>query len=822
MASAGHGCRRRRGRFGIVRRFALTGTWAASTLGFACAGLAQTPTHPSPVVEIERGLESLRRGETMDADAAKAFVNAVLLAQRERELHGIPRPTLVEWLEAARDVTNGATAMTEPRAYVQGFLIRERADLGEGGRAVDEVEPRLREWIDAAPYCGPMLAASCADALRREQRLREAFAWLDLADERSRDSNVAALADTACSVAEVRCFLEQELGTPDRLRTWVATLRDRIAALGAGATRDRVRGLLRLEIASALASGSQRAALDACEAAANSAREWSDPELADFAELRAAIASRLDGQDPRRCLHEDIVERLERAAASTSRGTYERELAATELAETHLLAGELTPTREILTRHGLDPVDPGLRIRRLVVAARLARQDGTAEDDVRTTLSQLRSAIERRFEAFAQLPRTDDGDGPLYYAAIRNAVSAWITGHVERGGDPSEAFDLLVRAQAAGTLAQEFGATAPSIERIRDELLRPGEGLLLHVFAPAGNHVFAVDRDGIVHVQSSNSRVTLVELAALNECIRIRPDHDPGDAVRTDQTAVATSLGRRLGHELVPDALRARVRGWYAIAFSGADVLGAMPLEAMVLDEKLLCVSHAITVWPSIPVAWTLAHDPPRRAADAGAVVIAARSPAKELRALDARLVDLPVDDRRMRAWLQAFPGAGTLLVDDAATTSAVAALDASTAAVEVILAHGFVTPGLPRPAALALTASEADRGEFRCADVERTHAADVVFLATCSAGAGPRRAGDDGAQHLGGAFLRAGTRSVVLPTGPVDLDASLELLDAFIASVADGRSATEAMRAARARLVADPRFRHPYYFAQYRVYGRG
>ncbi len=96
------------------------------------------------------------------------------------------------------------------------------------------------------------------------------------------------------------------------------------------------------------------------------------------------------------------------------------------------------------------------------------------------------------------------------------------------------------------------------------------------------------------------------------------------------------------------------------------------------------------------------------------------------------------------------------------------------------------------------------------------------MILSACGSARGPLRLGADGVVSLGGAFLSAGARCVILSRFDLELGAVLALMQTLHERLAAGASPAEALRAARHALSADPRFAHPFYFAGLQAVGLG
>ena len=92
-----------------------------------------------------------------------------------------------------------------------------------------------------------------------------------------------------------------------------------------------------------------------------------------------------------------------------------------------------------------------------------------------------------------------------------------------------------------------------------------------------------------------------------------------------------------------------------------------------------------------------------------------------------------------------------------------------------------------------------------------------------CGAARGPLRIGDDGMNHLGGTFLRAGADVVLLSGADIDQLSTERLLDAFYARMAiEGLSPARALLAARRELAADPLSADPFDHALLQLNGLG
>ena len=145
----------------------------------------------------------------------------------------------------------------------------------------------------------------------------------------------------------------------------------------------------------------------------------------------------------------------------------------------------------------------------------------------------------------------------------------------------------------------------------------------------------------------------------------------------------------------------------------------------------------------------------------------------------------------------------------------------AGLAAVDVIhiASHAAVTEGLGSQSCLQL----AQAGDPEPVSVDAIAGldlhAELVFLSCCETGR--RHASGSGVTDFAAAFLAAGARSVLTSSVRVDDEAGLAFARAFYARWHEGASPAEALCAAqRAMRRRDSMWRHPFYWAFYKIVG--
>lgn len=95
---------------------------------------------------------------------------------------------------------------------------------------------------------------------------------------------------------------------------------------------------------------------------------------------------------------------------------------------------------------------------------------------------------------------------------------------------------------------------------------------------------------------------------------------------------------------------------------------------------------------------------------------------------------------------------------------------------------------------------------------------ADLAVLSACETGNG-RISPGEGVIGMSWAFFVAGARSVVVSQWRVNSASTSQLMKNFYQALArendpNGRNKSQALREASLRLLKDPRYRHPFYWA--------
>jgi CHAT domain-containing protein len=137
------------------------------------------------------------------------------------------------------------------------------------------------------------------------------------------------------------------------------------------------------------------------------------------------------------------------------------------------------------------------------------------------------------------------------------------------------------------------------------------------------------------------------------------------------------------------------------------------------------------------------------------------------------------------------------------------------------VAAHGVFDDEDPLRSHLILHKSE-DDGHIEAADIQDLQIkARLVVLSGCETARG-RFAEGEGAIGMSWAFLAAGSRAVVASQWRVESSSTTELMLQFHESLLAGQGDAQALRHAALGLMKTERFRHPFYWAGFAVFGDG
>jgi len=689
---------------------------------------------------------------------------------------------------AARDVLEVALEWTPPDHDYFGLLYHPLANDACLAERWDEALDLTRRGLASLAGKDP-LALYRIDLLRTWATTRIHMGLPDMATEpldaiRDELERLGSSLDRRTRLAILRVQAEQWLAT-DRMTTAIREIEAALEALGEA---DGLDTKMRIERAKLLVQlGLAQLEVGAME-----------PER--LADARSTLTeARSEAADP-----------LDRFNAATLLGWCE------------LLSGRLDPAAEWIGQARAFARSTDLSEYALgflaALEARLALAASAEREVLRARRVELSSALDGMVERWTAARPRPGGLGFLRYSDRRFVVATLIELALRLDPDEGafEALRTLYRVRACGSLVRRLGGVAADFDAARRGVLGPGAGALVYFTGRDRSHVFAVERDHIVSAVLPGEwplRSAVRDLLSSSK-----------SAVAADERTRAVRRTRheraraRLGDLLLPEEVRARVASWSALTIVGSDLLLDAPFEVLPFGRSSLGQEKPVAYLTSLAEGAVLLArarhgiDPspatPERIAIVAEVPTAARS---ELPALVLEDDAAPVEQR--------FARRARLLSGAQATAERVAK------ALEEVDLLAFVTHGLrdrelERPSQILIASDEAGDDALSCDEVERLEASPCVFLGVCGSGRGPEREGAGPVAHLGGAFLFAGARAVVLSDSELQLRPTLDVLEAFMTSVAEGASPAEALR--RARVTAAERGWAGPQLAKLRVIGLG
>ncbi len=458
----------------------------------------------------------------------------------------------------------------------------------------------------------------------------------------------------------------------------------------------------------------------------------------------------------------------------------------------------------------------------LAQRARVVIARGADRQALLTARAELAAAAETWFSQLAHMPERAGGVGLFQFLARRDLLATLLRLDLmvlDSEAGVAAAFDHLESALAMGMLSRRFAAPRAQLADVR-ALLPPGGGALMLCVGSHSATMLAIDGVGQDAHTTPVDRALRGDLRALAREIDEVPDegrrsHAGVSAFRQRAAAVRDRL--------FSPALRERIDGWSQVVVVGFEDNGQV-LQALPWGDTWLGLAKPLIFLPSMTLGTALRD---RRAGPAGAnanagsrLVLIGDPPVDADFGARWGVDALALDARRREAIGGAFgPAERVDAWGPDARASVLATPAARGADAWCFFTHGVQDLAVERSAAIVLAGETGT--ELLFADgVERLRAPPLVLLGVCDAADGPDRIGDDGAGHLGGAFIRAGAQCVVLAHGALSVGATEDLLAACLTEWRQGAGIAEAMRAGR-ELVAGRRGReHPHHFAGLRVVG--
>lgn len=736
-----------------------------------------------------------------------------------------PRDPSIDPVRVLTDAREGALATQHSSSIgvLSMTLAHEVRNRGDVRRA----ERLLREAVAAIPdgeRVGWKTRVELADLLRHRGEVEATRELLD-GVERGLATDLEYRPRLIGDVFGIRALLDLHEGRPERA---ALTIEAALALARASESPEIYLNAVFRRLNLALAVEDAVGALDLIDDTLTA--EWLDGRItsrhrAQLAVRRGHALAELERDLPDRPREAAAV--LEDVIASGDLNEDARTDAVLTLAEVHLRDRDFVATEERLSEvadpsTAEDPIDAAgdrLRQRRrhAVLTAALARLRGDGPVSLRQARDRLAAEYAAFVERWRAAPTRPDGRGFLHFGGPRQLCSELILLEVELDPTPAgveRAFDHVLAGQALGTVtrSRDGGVVTTDVAR---RMLGADELLFVYLPAPDRSHLFALDASRPLehHALAADMRIFEARRTFLTSVAGGPATTDRARAERRDR---ATAL-RRL---LLPDPLFDAARRRHDWTIVGVDLLGMLPFEALPAGaDSWIGLEHALVYLPSIPLGVALRAEPPRNEGDVEFALVAAPSHGDSVRERWPQLPELTLGDGEVERLAGAYVADERTIVRGPDATAARLATEAARSRrVLHVWTHGVYEPVEPVPAGLVTS-----DGAIFGADAATLDVPPLVVLSACGAARGPVRRGDDGVSNLGGAFLRAGARAVVLPEADVDEGATLALMGAFHRRLrGSGETVAEAMRAARAELADVPALDDPFYFALVHVVGAG
>jgi CHAT domain-containing protein/tetratricopeptide (TPR) repeat protein len=285
-------------------------------------------------------------------------------------------------------------------------------------------------------------------------------------------------------------------------------------------------------------------------------------------------------------------------------------------------------------------------------------------------------------------------------------------------------------------------------------------------------------------------------------------------------------------HQRLLGPAREQLRGRSRIVFVPDDALWDLPFQALVTRSgRYLIEECALSSVPSLTVLREVRARHRAPGAAAGGALLALGNPElgggalpPEVTALrSAELVALPEAEREVRTLGRLYGAASSTVLVGAEAREDVLKSVAGRFRVVHLATHGVLDAAAPLRSHVLLTPGTADEDGMLEAEeiMALSLQADLVVLSACESGRG-RIAGGEGLIGLSWALFVAGTPTSVVSQWKVDsasTSAFMVALHRRLRGPSPGTKA-DALRAASRALLANPAYRHPFYWAGFVMMG--
>lgn len=426
--------------------------------------------------------------------------------------------------------------------------------------------------------------------------------------------------------------------------------------------------------------------------------------------------------------------------------------------------------------------------------------------------SALRAKLEWHFVQWEAIPPTVSGVAFLQLGVRRDLLAALcaLTMHLDRSKrGVEECLDYILATEARGSTARSHGITAKRFAEVRATVVPTNGTLLVYLPALSASFVFVVTATEMAGIRLDPDVRLRRDVRHLRESVG-SPTLTPLPELRAAADVVADWC--------LPSTVRAAIADRDELAIVGRELATGLPFELMPWQGTWLGCAKAVWNVPSMTLEHAAAmRAPVPRSMD---VAVLAATSITEEDAAKYGVTPIPIGAGELTDLAAAVATPGTIIIAPATRAELLRGIGAS-AKVAVVVAHGVTDPARLRPYGLLLGTAPGEASGALFAD-DITSAAEVLLLGSCQLGRGSSRRGEDGGHRIGGAFLQAGARAVVLGDGDLGLAPTLVLAQAFVRELAGGATTAVALQRARRATAATPGFEHPWFHSQVRLEGAG
>jgi CHAT domain-containing protein/Tfp pilus assembly protein PilF len=281
-------------------------------------------------------------------------------------------------------------------------------------------------------------------------------------------------------------------------------------------------------------------------------------------------------------------------------------------------------------------------------------------------------------------------------------------------------------------------------------------------------------------------------------------------------------------HDLLLEPARAQIEGRSQLIIVPDDVLWDLPFQALRgARGRYLLQDHAISYAPSLTALREMVGR--RRPAQGRGTVLALGNPALHSETAerihsvhrDAVLAPLPHAEREVKELAQLYGKERSHVYVGAAADEARAKAESGGSRVLHFATHGILNEASPMYSQLVLSPSgDKEDGLLEAWEILNLDLnADLAVLSACETGRGRVGAGE-GVIGLSWALFVAGCPTTVVSQWKVDSASTTELMLAFHRNLRKGQAKAAALQSAALKVLADSRYRHPFYWAGFVVVG--